>query len=145
MVSWINSGWWTVAILGIVVGYLCYRLVLLEPPRSSPLPYWIRLVVLLSYGPMMYATGMSVVRLLLALIFTNRLFTRFKLQITPLHPDGSGGLAILGHLLWLSIGILLWVALLLVIAVISRNLSPLSLSEMVLLGAIYLTLTPASF
>lgn len=142
-VSWIDNGWWTVAILAIVVGYLLYRLLLLEPTSQSPLPYWIRLIVLLSYGPMMYAAGMSVARLLLTLILTNYLFTHFKLQIKPLHPDGTGGLAILGRLLWLCVSIMLWVALLIGIGVISQNLARLSTSEIVLLGAVYLTLTPA--
>lgn len=142
-VSWIDNGWWTVAILAVVVGYILYRLLLLEPTSQSPLPYWIRCLVILSYGPMMYAAGMSVVRLLLTLVLTNTLFTHFKLQVKPPHSDGAGGLAILGSLLGLCVSIMLWVALLIVIGVISQNLSKLSTSEIVLLGAVYLTLTPA--
>ncbi len=91
----------------------------------------------------MYATGISVIRLLLALIFTNWLFYSFKLQIKPLHADGAGGLGAMAQLLWASIGIMLWEALLLLASVLSRNLLWLSLSEMILLGAIYITLTPA--
>jgi hypothetical protein len=102
-----------------------------------------RLCAIIIYLPLMYAIGMSVVRLLLALIFTNRLFYLFTLQVQPLHPDGSGGLGVLGRLLWLSTSIMLWEALLLVASVLSSNLHWLSFSEMILLGAIYVALTPA--
>lgn len=141
--AWIGKSWWTVAIMGIVVGYALYRLLLLEPTSASPVPYWMRFCAVIIYLPMMYATGISVVRLLLALFFTNLLFYRFTLQVKPLHPDGAGGLGVLGRLLWLCVCIMLWVALLLVATVLSRNLNWLSLTEMILLGAIYISLTPA--
>jgi hypothetical protein len=86
---------------------------------------------------------MTVVRLLLALFFTNWLFYLFTIHVKPLHPDGSGGLGALGHLLWASVGIMLWEALLLSAAWLARNLYWFSYPEMVLLGAIYIVLTPA--
>jgi hypothetical protein len=143
LISWMDRSWWTLAILVIVSTYALYRLLLLEPTSLSPVPYWMRACAVIIYLPLMYAIGMSVVRLLLALIFTNLLFYLFALQVQPLHPDGSGGLGVLGRLLWLSISIMLWEALLLVASVLSSNLHWLSFSEMILLGAIYVALTPA--
>ncbi len=143
MVSWIDSIGWVLAVLVLVVCYALYRLLLLEPASSSPVPYWMRVCAIVSYLPLMYVTGISVLRIVLALIFTNWLFYRFTLQVKPLHPDGAGGLGAMGNLLWMSVGIMLWEVLLLVASVLSRNLIWLSLSEMILLGAIYIALTPA--
>ncbi|MBA2679798.1 MAG: hypothetical protein H0U76_15555 [Ktedonobacteraceae bacterium] len=143
MVRWMDNVGWTLAIVLLVACYALYRLLILEPASSSPVPYWMRVCAIVSYWPLMYVTGMSVLRILLALIFTNWLFYRFSLQVRPLHPDGAGGLGAMGNLLWMSVGIMLWEALLLVASVLSRNLIWLSLSEMILLGAIYIALTPA--
>ncbi len=143
MVSRMDNSWWTVVILVIVAFYALYRLLLLEPLSSSPVPYWMRVSAIVLYLPLMYATGMSVVRLLLALFFTNWLFYLFTIQVKPLHPDGSGGLGALGRILWVSVGIMLWEALLLSAAWLSRNLNWFSSPEMILLSTIYVTLTPA--
>ncbi len=143
MVKWTDSSGWTVAILVLVVCYALYRLLLLEPRSLSPVPYQMRVCAIVIYLPLMYVTGISVIRIVLALLFTNWLFSRFTLQIKPLHPDGAGGLAAMGPLIWASVGIMLWEVLLLVASVLARNLIWLSLSEMILLGAIYVALTPA--
>ncbi|HTK09414.1 MAG TPA: hypothetical protein VL485_19745, partial [Ktedonobacteraceae bacterium] len=143
LITWTGHIRWTIMIMCIVVCYALYRLLVLEPASPSPVPYWMRVCAIVIYLPLMYVTGVSVVRLLLTLIFTNWLFSHFLLQIKPLHPDGAGGLGAMGRLLWASVSILLWEALLLVASVLSRNLYWLSLSEMILLGAIYVVLTPA--
>jgi hypothetical protein len=143
LVTWMDRSWWTVAIVVIVVGYALYRLLFLEPGSSNTVPYWMRVSAIVIYLPLMYVTGMSVVRLVLALVFTNWLFYLFTLQVKPLHPDGSGGLGILGRLLWVSVGVMLWEALLLSATWLARNLHWLSLPEMLLLGAVYVALTPA--
>jgi hypothetical protein len=143
MISWIDNRAWSIIIFLLVLCYVLYRLLLQEPANSSPVPYWMRACAIIGYLPLMYATGISVIRLLLSLIFINWLFAGFTLQIKPLHPDGAGGLGTLSHLLWASISIMLWEALLLLASVLARNLSWLSFSEMILLGAIYITLTPA--
>ncbi len=143
MVAWIDSVGWILVILVLVVCYALYRLLVLEPASSSPVPYWMRVCAIVSYLPLMYVTGISVLRILLALIFTNQLFYCFTLSVKPLHPDGAGGLGAMGNLLWTSVGIMLWEVLLLIASILSRNLIWLSLSEMILLGAIYIALTPA--
>src|SRR5258708_26960285 len=113
LVSWVDRSWWTAAILVIVVIYALYRLLLLEPGSPSPVPYWMRVSAIVIYLPLMYATGMSVVRLLLAVVFTNWLFYLFTLQVKPFPSDGSCGLWALGRLLWVSFGIILCDSLLL--------------------------------
>lgn len=142
LVSWMDRNWWTLATLAIVTLYALYRLLLLEPQSLSPVPYWFRAGAIVVYLPLMYATSLSVIRLLLALVFTNLLFSRFTVQVRPLHPDGSGGLGALTSLLWLSVGIMLWDTILLSASWLSRNLLWLSPIEMSLLGAIYIALTP---
>ncbi len=87
----------------------------------------------------MSATGMSVVRLLLAVILTNWLFSLFTIQVKPLHPDSSGGLAALERLLWLNVLMMLWDALLLGADLLSNNLHWFSLPELFLLGALSVT------
>lgn len=143
MLSWMDHVGWTLMIMGVVVVYGLYRVLLQEPANVSPVPYLMRVCAIIIYLPLMYATGISVLRLLLAVIFTNRLFSRFELQIKPLDADGAGGLGAMESLLWFSVGIMLWEMVLLFAAVLARNLSWLSLSEMVMLGAIYVVLTPA--
>lgn len=145
LVTWMNRSRWTVAILVIVVFYALYRLLLLEPRSPSPVPYWMRVSAIVIYLPLMYATGMSVVRLLLAWVFTNWLFYLFPIQVKPLHPDGSGGLGALGRILWVSVGIMLWEAFLLIATWLAQNLHWLGPPEMILLGAIYVVLTPSLF
>jgi hypothetical protein len=39
LITWIDSSWWTAATLAILVFYVCYRLLLIEPGIASPIPY----------------------------------------------------------------------------------------------------------
>ncbi|GCF09237.1 hypothetical protein [Dictyobacter arantiisoli] len=143
LVYWIDNSWWTVAITIVVVLYILTRLFLRElPAQNNPIPYPLRAIVIIAYAPLMFATGMSVIRLVIVLIFTNRLFYFFTLQIQPIHPDGSGGLGILESLLWLCVGMMLWVVTLLIAMILVQKLSGLSYAEMFLLGAIYIALIP---
>ncbi len=143
LITWMDKSWWTAATLVILIFYVCYRLLLIEPWISSPIPYWFRVFALFMYLPLMYAACLSVVRLLLTLVLTNWLFYLFTIRIKPLHPDGSGGLGALGRILWVSVAIMLWDTLLLGAAVLSNNLHWFSQLEMILLVAIYIALTPA--
>ena len=71
MVRWTDNSGWTLAILVLVVCYALYRLLLLEPTSLIPVPYGLRVCAILIYLPLMYVTGMSVIRIVLALLFTN--------------------------------------------------------------------------
>ncbi len=48
MVLWIDNSGWTLAILLLVICYALYRLLLLEPVSSSPVPYWMRVCAIVS-------------------------------------------------------------------------------------------------
>jgi len=142
LVTWMDKSWWAAATLVIIVFYVCYRL-LLKEPQISTVPHWFSVSIVIIFLPLMYAVSMSVVRLLLALVFTNWLFYLFTIQIKPLHPDGSGGLGALGRILWVSVVIMLWDALLLGAAMLGSNLHWFSSPEIILMGAIYVALTPS--
>lgn len=144
LVTWVDKSWWAAATLGIIVFYVCYRL-LLKEPHILRVPHWFSVSVVIIFLPLMYAVSMSVVRLLLALVFTNWLFYLFTIQIKPLHPDGSGGLGALGSILWISVVIMLWDALLLGASLLGSNLHWFSSPEIILMGAIYVALTPSLF
>src|SRR5690242_6955830 len=48
---------------------------------------------------------------MLLLLFINRLFLLFLIQVKPLHADGSGGFGSLAHILWISTGMLFAISL----------------------------------
>ncbi|GHO81871.1 hypothetical protein KSD_96420 [Ktedonobacter sp. SOSP1-85] len=143
VVYWMDNNWWTATIIVVIILYALLRLFLRElPDRHDLLPLMVRTVVVIIYVPLMFATGMSVIRLVLALIFVNRLFYLFKLQIKPALADGSGRLRSLERLLWLCVSIMLWVAILLAAMILGRNVGGLTFPEVFLLGAIYILLIP---
>ena len=143
LVAWTDSSWWAAAGLTVVVLYLFYRLVLIDPYTATPVPFWQRAIANIVFSPLLYITIMSITRLLLALVFTNWLFYRFTILIKPLHPDGSGGLGALGSLLWISVLTMFWDALFLSTIIISIAKTLISPLEIFLLALIYVTLTPS--
>ncbi|WP_338257071.1 hypothetical protein [Dictyobacter halimunensis] len=144
LVYWIDNNWWPVILMIIIILYALLRLFLRElPNRHELLPLMVRGIVIVIYIPLMFATGMSVIRLVLALIFVNRLFYLFKLQVKPAHPDSSDRLHGFEPLLWFCVSIMLWVVILLIIMILARNVGSLTFPEVVLLVAIYILLIPA--
>jgi len=143
LTAWIDRGWWTAVTLLVLACYVCFRLLLIDSGSASLIPYWFRVIGIIMYLPVMYVVCLSMMRLLLTLVFTSWLFSLLKVQIKPLHPDGSGGLGALGRILWISIIIMLWDALLLGAALLSNNMYWFSPLEMILIGTIYVTLTPS--
>ncbi len=105
----------------------------------------LRLAVLVAYTLSLYGVFFSIVRLLILLVFSVRLFRMFHLQVNPLHPDGSGGFAIVGRLLTASVLIATIIgaaAVVMSLLFLERGANPLWRIETLLLGAIYLLLTP---
>ncbi len=143
LVAWTDRSWWAAAGLTVVVLYLFYRLVLINPHIKTPVPVWQIDAANIVFSPLLYIEFMSLTRLLLALIFTNLLFYRFTILIKPLHPDGSGGLGALGSLLWISVLTMFWDALFLSTVIISIAKTLISPLEIVLLAGIYVALTPS--
>ena len=76
----------------------------------------------------------TLVRVVLMLVFINRLFSQFPLQVKPLHADGSGGLGSLGHIGWISVGMMLAISLA-ILAVTQRLVTPVGI---IIFAALYL-------
>jgi hypothetical protein len=68
---------------------------------------WNLLVLLGLYTLIAYMASLCLVRLVLVAISLNRVFSSFTIKVSPLHPDGSGGLGALRQLLWLSTAMLI--------------------------------------
>jgi len=58
-----------------------------------------------------YIICFIIIRVVLLLVFINRLFLLFTIQVKPLHSDGSGGLGSLGHIWWISVGMMFAISL----------------------------------
>ena len=110
LVSWESSGWWVLGAWAFVVLYWLYRLLIVDPTLGNHSSLWLQIAILLIYSPMMYAVLLSFIRLLIALVFANRLFRTFTIQVNPLDTDGYAGLGILGRILILSVALLVTVA-----------------------------------
>ena len=68
---------------------------------------WNQLVILGLFTLIAYMASLCLVRLVLVAISLNRVFSSFTIKVSPLHPDGSGGLGALRQLLWLSTAMLI--------------------------------------
>lgn len=148
LVALADSGWWIGGALLYIILYWVYRLAVIDPglPPSKLEPLWFRVAILLIYSCIIYASFMSIIRSLVALHFTKKVFDTFTIRINPLHPDGSGGLGTVGHLLMISAGVMITLG----IAIVVMNASFLvgstpsfSQFEGILLATIYVTLVPA--
>jgi hypothetical protein len=150
-VTWADSRWWVVGALISVALYWLYRLLVTHPAEFLALsPAWRQLwlrvaTLLLADSPGLYAAFFIIVRLLVVLVFTNRLFHLFYIRVNPLHPDGCAGLGVLGRLLTVSVLIataLGAAAVGMSISLLSTGIHPLSRLENVILGAGYVIFTP---
>ena len=105
---YIHSPWLNITSFLIVVLVWCYQLYRYLKPggvHGAPLMWdlpWIQLVIYCLNTLIAYVAFLCVVRLLLVAISINRLFLSFTINVFPLHPDNSGGLRALHHLLWIS-------------------------------------------
>lgn len=148
LVTWADSRWWVVGALVSVALYWFYQLFITYPAEFSTLsPAWRQLwlrvaTLLLAHSPGLYATFFVIVRLLVVLVFTNRLFRLFYIRVNPLHPDGCAGLGVLGRLLTVSVLIATAVGAAWVGIVFSARINPLLRLETVTLGALYVVFTP---
>jgi|GEM_PF-4953918 hypothetical protein len=145
-----NRRVWVVGALILPAAYWIYRLsgyvagdtTAVGTPQTQLL---LRLAVLVAYTLSLYGVVFSIVRLLILLVFSVRLFRTFHVQVNPLHPDGSGGFAIVGRLLTASVLIATIIgaaAVIMSLLFLARGANPLWRIETLLLGAIYLLLTP---
>lgn len=150
LVAWTDNRLNVVVALMVVIAYLLDRFLVAFPATlSTPLlagrPHWVVFVILLAFSPTAYAGVLSLLRLLVALIFTNRLFRLFHIRVNPLHPDGSGGLGTIGQMLTVSVLIataLGLTATFIGILYLLVGLDLLSNYEPVSAGVLYLVFTP---
>lgn len=125
-----NSWWWLALIALITVLSWVQWVVLRHPPFSL---FWLILGFLVGILPGIYMICFILVRVVLLLVFINRLFFLFAIHVKLLHADGSGGLGSLSHILWICVGMMLALVLA-VLATPQRLTSP----EIILIGACYL-------
>src|SRR5262249_37736199 len=139
---WMDRWWWSAGTVVLMVLYLSYRILAIEIPDHRSIPLWPRCLDLAVFAPVIYVTSLCVIRMVVAFVTINWLLWTFTVRVKPLYPDGSGGLSVLTKLMWISIALLLWDALLLYSGLISGNISFFSSFEISLLGAIYIALVP---
>jgi len=153
MISSINSLLWIALALLMIAYYWYYRLFTPVPEDPSQLlpeeiRVWIRLVLLLGYSPLLYMGVLTLGRILVGLVYIGRFFQSFKIKVNPLSPDGAGGFGFVGQMLITSALIATAfgaaaAGLVYVNLVAGKN--PLGRVEIIILGLIYLILTPLLF
>jgi hypothetical protein len=131
LLTWTNSRWW-LAVIGMVTVLLSWDL--LQDPHIPLL--WNILRFFIGFVEV-YIICYILIRVLLLLVFINQLFLWFPIQVKPLHSDGSGGLGSLGHLLWMSIGMLFAISLA-IVAVTQRFASPAGIITIVVLYLVFI-------
>lgn len=103
VVAWMDSPWWSIVLIMLIPLYFLYN-IFIATPRYLTIPPMLLLVEFaIAFLPYLYVSGLVFLRVILLLIFINRLFFLFNIRVRPLHPDGSGGLAALGRLVWMSV------------------------------------------
>jgi hypothetical protein len=81
---------------------------------------WLEVLNVTLYSVEVYGGFVALVKLLIVMGFSNRLFRLFPVRVSPLHPDGVGGLRTIERML---INSLLILAPLLIVFIIGRFLS----------------------
>lgn len=95
-----GRGLWLWAALGMVMGhslYLWFRVWPRERPSLHPFwleSSWYRPFFLVGYATTLVVLWLFVIKGVLVVILVAKWFRRFDIAVTPLHPDGVGGLAV---------------------------------------------------
>jgi hypothetical protein len=108
LLAWTNSRWWLAIIAMIsVLFWFVWEFI-----RMHQIPLFLNILIFLSQeGVAIYIICFIIIRVVLLLLFINRLFLLFTIQVKPLHSDGSGGLGSLGYILWISAGMMIAISL----------------------------------
>ncbi|MBV9706678.1 MAG: hypothetical protein JO125_04655, partial [Chloroflexi bacterium] len=141
----VDSMWWAIGVLVLLTGYWLYRLIVVELPAMPPDQFWFHIALLALYSVMFYPAFFGAIRLVIALIYVNVLFRTFTINVNPLHPDNSGGLGILERMLGVSAAFLSTagvVALVINTSFLFGTMSFFSLTEAIVIGAVYIILGP---
>lgn len=153
MISSVDSFVWIGLAILMIAYYWYYRLFTNVPSDPSQLlpveiRVWVRIALLLMYSPLLYMGVLTLGRILVVLFFIGRFFHSFKIHINPMNPDGAGGIGFVGQMLITSALIATAfgaAATGLVYVNLAAGNNPLGRVEIIILGMIYLILTPLLF
>lgn len=153
LISAINHFVWFGLALFMIVYYWYYRLFTVvpsDPSESLPVEIrdWMRIVLLVLYSPLLYMGVLTLGRILVGLVFIGRFFQTFRIQVNPMSPDGLGGIGFVGQMLVASALIATAIgaaAAGLVYVNLIAGEDPLKRVEIIILGLMYLILTPLLF
>ncbi len=140
LITSVDNFWWVAGAMTFAGLYWLYRLLILNPLIQSTYPLWLQLANLVIYAPMLYSVLLTIIRLLVTLFYTGRLFQSFEIRVNPLHPDGSAGLGFLENMLRVSVYLTLFTglgALALNPAFLGTNVNVFSTVEAVIIGLVY--------
>jgi len=99
---WMNRPLWPIGTLIFIIIYLVNRYLVNGPPFLTYVPLWLQLVTAVLDVIIAYSAILCIIRLLITLVFANRLFSSFTIHVKPLHPDGAGGLGVMRNVVWFS-------------------------------------------
>jgi hypothetical protein len=139
VIAWVDGWWWSITGVILSVGYFLYIIFVAYPQYLNRSPFWLAVIFLGFNLPIIYVSLFVFVRILLLIIFINRLFYLFTIQVKPLHPDGSGGMGSLGQILWMCVGALLVFALF-IFSFRDHYAPPLTLTDIIVIASSYLIL-----
>lgn len=154
MISAMNSFVWF-GLAGLTIAYYWYYRLFTDVPSDPTtllepveIRVWFRIALLLIYSPLLYMGVLTLGRIFIGLLFIGRFFQSFKIEVNPMNPDGAGGLGFAGQMLVVSALIATAIggaAAGLVYVNIVRGDNPLGRVEIIILGLLYLILTPLLF
>jgi hypothetical protein len=104
---WIHSRWWVGIALFLLVLYWLYIFFFLHGGPLKLAALWLQCIMFVVFSLILYVGFLCTVWLLSIVVATNRLFHVFTIRVKPLHPDGSGGLGLFQHFLWISIALVM--------------------------------------
>lgn len=104
---WMNRPLWPIGTFIFIIIYLVNRYLVNGPPFLAYVPLWLQLVTAVLDIIIAYNAIMCIIRLLITLFFSNRLFRSFTIHVKPLHPDGAGGLGVMRNIVWFSVIIIM--------------------------------------
>jgi hypothetical protein len=139
MVAWVDSRWLSIAIVLLGTAYFLYNLFISNPQLLTLPSLGLLVIFFIGALPLQYVLAFVFLRVALLQIFVNRLFLLFNIRVKPLHPDGSGGLAALSRILWIS-AVSLFVFALILFAIFGHITAPISPLEIITVTITYLTL-----
>jgi hypothetical protein len=153
LIATVDSPLWNYLALFMIVFYWVYRLFMNVPSDpSKDLPdeirVWYRIALLIIYSPLLYMGVLTLCRLFVGLVFIGQFFKSYNFEVNPMHPDGVGGFRFVGQMLTTSalIATAFGAASVGLIYInLNAGNAPLERVEIILLGLIYLTLTPLLF